>query len=39
MLGWKTEHFLGFLIVTFIACVAWPRPLIVGLALNRGKCL
>ncbi|MGY4287207.1 hypothetical protein ACVWXO_006427 [Bradyrhizobium sp. LM2.7] len=32
-LGWKTEHFLGFLIVTFIACVAWPRPLIVGLAL------
>jgi hypothetical protein len=33
MLGWKTEHFLGFLIVTFIACVAWPRPLIVGLAL------
>jgi hypothetical protein len=33
MLGWKTEHFLGFLIVTIIACVAWPRPLIVGLAL------
>jgi hypothetical protein len=33
MLGWKTEHFLGFLIVTLIACVAWPRPLIVGLAL------
>ena len=33
MLGWKTEHFLGFLIVTFIARVAWPRPLIVGLAL------
>ena len=33
MLGWKTEHFLGFLIVTFVACIAWPRPLIVGLAL------
>jgi hypothetical protein len=33
MLGWKTEHFFGFLIVTFIACVAWRRPLIVGLAL------
>jgi len=32
MLGWKTEHFLGFLIVTFITCVAWPRPLIIGLA-------
>src|SRR6476620_5791842 len=33
MLGWKTEHFLGYLIVTFISCVAWPRPLIVGFAL------
>jgi hypothetical protein len=32
MLGWKTEHFLGFLTVTFIACFAWPRPLLVGLA-------
>jgi len=32
VLGWKTEHFLGFLIVTFITCVAWPRPLIIGLA-------
>jgi len=35
MLGWKTEHFLGFLIVTFIACVAWRRPVIVGLALMQ----
>ena len=33
MLGWKTEHFLGFLTVTVIACFAWPRPLLVGLAL------
>ena len=33
MLGWKTEHFLGFLTVTFIACFARPRPLPVGLAL------
>ena len=33
MLGWKTEHFLGYLIVTLIACLAWPRPFIVGLAL------
>jgi hypothetical protein len=33
MIGWKTEHFLGFFAVTFIACLAWPRPLIVGLAL------
>jgi VanZ family protein len=33
MLGWKTEHFLGFLAMTLLTCVAWPRPLIVGLAL------
>ena len=33
MLGWKTEHFLGFFIVTFIACLAWPRPFVVGPAL------
>ena len=33
MLGWKTEHFLGFSTVTFIACLAWPRTLLVGLAL------
>jgi hypothetical protein len=33
MLGWKTEHFLGFLAVTFITCVAWPRPLLAGLVL------
>ena len=33
MLGWKTEHFLGFLTVTFITCLAWPRPRLVGLAL------
>lgn len=30
MLGWKTEHLLGFLCVTLMACAAWPRPLIVG---------
>lgn len=33
MLGWKTEHFLGFLVVTFISCLAWPKPPVVGLAL------
>jgi VanZ family protein len=31
MLGWKTEHFLGFLTVTFIASFAWRRTLLVGL--------
>ncbi len=33
MLGWKTEHFLGFFVVTFLACLAWSRPRVVGLAL------
>ena len=33
MLGWKTEHFLGFLTVTFFTCLAWPRPRLVGLVL------
>jgi VanZ family protein len=33
MLGWKTEHFFGFFTVSFIACFAWRRPLMVGLAL------
>lgn len=33
MLGWKTEHFLGFSSVTFVACIAWRRPFIVGPAL------
>lgn len=33
MIGWKTEHFLGFMIVTFIACGAWPRPIVVGVAM------
>jgi hypothetical protein len=33
MLGWKTEHFFGFFTATFISCFAWPRPLMVGLAL------
>jgi hypothetical protein len=33
MWGWKTEHFVGFALVTALACVAWPRPLIVGVIL------
>ena len=33
MLGWKTEHFLGFTFVTLIVCWAWPRPLMVGMLL------
>ena len=30
MVGWKTEHCLGFMMVTFIACLAWPKPLVIG---------
>lgn len=33
MLGWKTEHFIGFALVTLMVCWAWPRPLIVGVVL------
>jgi hypothetical protein len=33
MWGWKTEHFLGFFIVTFITCLAWSRNFSVGLTL------
>jgi hypothetical protein len=32
-LGWKTGHFLGYFLVTSIVCLAWPRPLVVGVAL------
>jgi VanZ family protein len=27
------EHFLGYFAVTLIACLAWPRPLVVAGAL------
>jgi hypothetical protein len=33
MIGWKTEHFLGFMIVTFLACLAWSRPITVCAAM------
>jgi VanZ family protein len=33
MIGWKTEHFLGFFTVAFLACLVWPRPIKVGLAI------
>ena len=32
MLGWKTEHFLGFFALTCIASISWRRPLLVGAA-------
>ena len=30
VLGWETEHFLGYFMVTLIVCFAWPRPLLVA---------
>ena len=32
-LGWEIDHFVGYCLITLTCCVAWPRPLIVGLAL------
>jgi hypothetical protein len=32
-LGWQTEHFLGYFVVTSVVCLAWPRPFVVGMAL------
>ena len=33
VLGWELEHFIGYFLVTLIACFAWPRPLVVAAAL------
>ena len=33
VLGWQLEHFLGYFLVTLIVCLAWPRPLLVAVAL------
>jgi hypothetical protein len=32
-LHWRTEHFLVYFLVTAIFCLAWPRPLVVGVVL------
>jgi hypothetical protein len=32
-LGWQTEHVLGYFGVTLLLCLAWPRPLVVGVAV------
>jgi len=29
-LGWRTEHVIAYFVVTSIACLAWPRPFVVG---------
>ena len=32
-LGWQIDHFLGYFAITSLACIAWPRPFVVGGAL------
>jgi VanZ family protein len=32
-LGWQLDHFLGYLAITLLVCLAWPRPGLVGGAL------
>ena len=32
-LGWGFDHFFGWFVITAVCCVAWPRPVAVGLAL------
>ena len=32
-LGWELDHFVGYLVFTWIFILAWPRPVIVGGAL------
>jgi VanZ family protein len=32
-LGWEIDHFVGYFAFTWMFCLAWPRPLVVGLAL------
>jgi len=32
-LGWQLDHVAGYLAFTWIFCLAWPRPLMVGGAL------
>jgi VanZ family protein len=32
-LGWQADHFLGWFAITSLVCFAWPRPVMVGVAL------
>ena len=32
-LGWEIDHFVGYFVLTLMCCIAWPRPLVVGVAL------
>jgi len=32
--GWELDHFVGYFLFTSVFCVAWGRPLVVGIALS-----
>ena len=32
-LGWQIDHFLGYFGITLLVCLAWPRPLVVGVLM------
>ena len=32
-LHWLVEHFLAYFVLTFLFCLAWPRPIIVAASL------
>ena len=29
-LGWQSDHFLGYFVITLLVCFAWPRPFVVA---------
>jgi VanZ family protein len=31
--GWEIDHFVGYFVITLMLCLAWPRPVVVGIAL------
>jgi VanZ family protein len=32
-LGWEIDHFVGYFVITLMVCLAWPTPVVVGIAL------
>jgi VanZ family protein len=32
-LGWQVDHFVGYIVLAFIFCMAWGRPVVVAGAL------
>jgi hypothetical protein len=38
-LGGPIDHFLAYFVVTWIVCLAWPRPFVVGAALMAVSAL